>query len=137
VFDQSRDCSREGFKQFMFSLSKPKPGALELAASLSKKYRMATINNESRELNDYRINNFGLDRIFNLFVTSCYVGVRKPDERIYRLALDLTHQQAENCCFIDDRPVNIAAAAQLGFATVLVKDSSQLQRDLDSLGVRP
>src|SRR5436305_15190163 len=136
VFDQPRKFSREDFKQFMFSLSKPKPGALELAGSLSKKYRMATINNESRELNDYRINNFGLDRLFNLFVTSCFVGVRKPNERIYRLALDLTHQPAENCCFIDDRPVNIAAAAQLGFATVLVKASAQLQRNLDSIGVR-
>jgi putative hydrolase of the HAD superfamily len=98
---------------------------------------MATINNESRELNQYRIETFGLTKIFDLFVSSCFVGIRKPDERIYRLALDLTQHAAQECCFLDDRPVNIDAAAKVGMQTVLVKNSEQLQRDLQTLGVRP
>ena len=137
IFYKARNFSPEDFKRFMFSLSKPKPQALELVRSLSGKYLIATINNESRELNQYRIATFRLAEIFDLFVSSCFVGIRKPDERIYRLALDLTQHDAGECCFLDDRPVNIEAAAKIGMQTVLVKNSDQLQRDLQTLGVRP
>jgi putative hydrolase of the HAD superfamily len=137
VFYQLRTFSREEFQRFMFSLSEPKAEALEFAASLSKKYLMGTINNESRELNAYRIQKLGLVGIFDLFVSSCFVGIRKPDPRIYKLALDLTQRPAEECCFIDDRPVNIEAAAKLGMQTVLVKDTQQLRQDLQKLGVEP
>lgn len=137
VFYKPRPFSPEDFKRFMFSLSKPKSQALEFAHSLSAKYFMATINNESRELNQYRIETFRLVEMFDLFVSSCFVAIRKPDPRIYRVALDLTQHAAEECCFLDDRPVNIEAAAKVGMQTVLVKNSDQLQRDLQSLGVRP
>ena len=137
IFYQPRTFSREEFKQFIFSLSKPKPQSLELARSLSAKYFMGTVNNESRELNEYRIRSFNLADYFDVFVSSCYVGLRKPDERIYKLALDLTQHTPEECCFIDDRPPNIEGAIKAGFATVLMKDPQQLRRDLQALGVEP
>ena len=135
IFFQPRSFSREEFKQYMFSLSKPKAQSLEAARALSPRYFMGTINNESRELNEYRIRNFGLAEYFDVFVSSCYVSLRKPDQRIYKLALDLTQHSPQECCFIDDRPVNIEAAAKAGFATVLMKDPQQLRRDLQALGV--
>jgi putative hydrolase of the HAD superfamily len=135
VFYQPRTFSREEFKQFMFSLSRPKPQSLELARTLSTKYPMGTINNESRELNQYRIDQFNLADIFTVFVSSCFVGLRKPDERIYRLALDLTQYSPQESCFIDDRPENLAGAEKAGMRTVLAKDAQQLRRDLQSLGV--
>lgn len=137
VFYQPRTFSREDFKRFMFSLSRPKPQVLEIARQLFAKYLMATINNESRELNQYRIDNFALTECFELFVTSCFVGVRKPEERIYRLAMDLTQHPPDECCFIDDRPANIESAAKVGLHTVLMKDPQQLRRDLAALGVEP
>lgn len=135
VFYQARTFSREEFKQFMFSLSRPKPQALELARELSGKYAMATVNNESRELNQYRIQQFKLADSFHLFVSSCFVGIRKPAEAIFRLALDLTQNSAEECCFIDDRTENLAGAEKVGLKTVLAKDAQQLRRDLQALGV--
>ena len=135
IFFQSRTFSREEFKQYMFSLSKPKPQSLELARALSSKYFMGTINNESRELNEYRIRTFRLAESFDVFISSCYVGLRKPDERIYKLALDLTQLTPQECCFVDDRPVNIDAALKVGLSTVLMKDPQQLRRDLQALGV--
>ncbi len=135
VFFQPRAFSREDFKQFIFSLSTPKPQSLALLHSLAPKYFMGTINNESRELNEYRIQKFGLQEHFKVFVSSCYVGLRKPDERIYKLALDLTQHAPQECCFIDDRPGNIEGATKAGFATVLMKDPQQLLRDLQALGV--
>jgi putative hydrolase of the HAD superfamily len=135
VFYRARSFSRDEFKQFMFSLSKPKPGMLDIARGLAKKCFTATINNESRELNRYRIETFGLADLFDLFVSSCFVGLRKPDERIYRLALDLSQRKAEECCFIDDRPENIETAAKVGMRTVLMKDAEQLRGELQRLGV--
>jgi len=136
IFFKTRPFSPEDFKRFIFSLSKPKTQALEFARSLSGKYFMGTINNESRELNQYRIETFRLIEIFDLFVSSSFVARRKPDPRIYRLALELTQHSAEECCFLDDRPVNIEAAAKIGMQIVLVKNSDQLQGDLQTLGVR-
>ncbi len=135
VFFEPRAFSREDFKQFMFSLSTPKPRSLELVKALAPKYFMGTINNESRELNEYRIQTFGLREHFKVFVSSCYVGLRKPDGRIYKLALDLTQRAPEECCFIDDRPGNIEGATKAGFTAVLMKDAQQLGRDLVALGV--
>jgi len=135
VFYQPRTFSREEFKQFMFSLSHPKPQALDLARSLSGKHFMATINNESRELNQYRIQKFELAEIFSVFISSCYVGMRKPDERIYRMALELTQHSPEECVFIDDRQDNLTGAEKVGIRTVMMKDAQQLRRDLRALGI--
>ena len=135
VFYRARTFTREDFKRFMFSLSKPKTAVLEIARAVSGKYFMATLNNESRELNQYRIQTFGLTDCFDLFVSSCFVAMRKPDERIYRLALDLCQYAPEECCFIDDRPANVEGAAKEGMRTVLMKDPAQLRRDLQRLGV--
>ena len=135
VFSQPRTFSPEEFKQYMFSLSKPKPDVLEIARCLRDRYLMATINNESRELNQYRIATFQLTEYFQIFVSSCFVGLRKPDERIYRLALDLTQRKAEECCFIDDRQVNIEAAAKVGMRAILLRDARQLKADFAKNGV--
>lgn len=135
VFYQPRTFSKDEFRSYMFSLSKPKPEVLECARGLAAKCLMATINNESREMNDYRIRQFGLSQIFDLFVSSCYVGMRKPDEKIYRLALDLIQKAPDECCFIDDRLVNIEGATKVGMRTVLMRDPSQLKQDLQALGV--
>jgi putative hydrolase of the HAD superfamily len=136
VFYQPRQFTKDDFKSFMFSQSRAKAEAVELARSLAGRYLMGTINNESRELNEYRIQQFGLAQIFDLFVSSCFVGLRKPDERIYRLALDLIYKAPDECCFIDDRPENIAGATKVGMRTILMRDTVQLKKDLQSLGVQ-
>jgi putative hydrolase of the HAD superfamily len=137
VFYRVRPFTREEFKNYIYSLSLPDEGclafALELAAS--GKYLMGTINNESRELNSYRIQKFGLRSIFRVFVSSCFVGLRKPEEGIYRLALDLTQEAAEDCCFIDDRALNLEVAKRLGMHTIEMDGVEQLRGDLKKLGV--
>jgi putative hydrolase of the HAD superfamily len=96
---------------------------------------MGTINNESRELNLYRIEKYGLREIFRLFVSSCFVGLRKPESSIYRLALEITQINPEECCFIDDRALNLECAAKLGMRTIQMQTLNQLQADLAKLGV--
>ena len=92
VFYRERSFTPNAFRDYMFSLSEPFPEILQFAQALadSGTYFMGTINNESRELNNYRIEKFGLRKIFSVFFSSCFVGLRKPEREIYRLALETT-----------------------------------------------
>jgi putative hydrolase of the HAD superfamily len=137
VFYRPRPFTREAFRDYMFSLSQPFPDVVQFAQSVSNKYFMGTINNESRELNYYRIEKFELRNIFRLFISSCFVGLRKPESGIYRLALEVTQIPAEDCCFIDDRALNLECAAKLGMHTIEMRTLDQLKGDLEKLGVRP
>ncbi len=138
VFYRARPFTREAFRDYMFSLSQPFPEVIEFARTLrdSGKYFMGTINNESRELNYYRIEKGGLRQIFQLFISSCFVGFRKPEKDIYRLALETTQISAEECCFVDDRALNLECAVKLGMQTIEMQTIAQLREDLDKLGVR-
>lgn len=137
VFYRPRPFTREAFKDFTFSLSQPLPESLRLADALAgtNRYLMSTLNNESRELNLYRIEKYGFRKIFRLFVSSCFVGFRKPEHDIYRLALELTQIPAEECCFIDDRDLNLECAAAMGMKTIQMRNADQLKTDLETLGV--
>ena len=137
VFYRSRPFTREAFKEFMFSLSQPMPDVLSFAQSLadSRKYFMGTLNNESRELNLYRIEKYGLRKIFRIFVSSCFVGFRKPERDIYRLAVDLTQIAPEECAFIDDRALNLEQASRLGMKTIEMQTLDQWKTDLEAIGV--
>ncbi|HYN14308.1 MAG TPA: HAD family phosphatase [Terriglobales bacterium] len=135
VFCHPQSFSREEFKTFIHAQSRPNPDSLALARELSGKYLMAAINNESLELNLYRIEKFGLREIFTAFFSSCFVRLRKPDPAIYRLALDVTQKTHEGCCFIDDRPLNLDGARQAGMRVIQFQDTNQLRRELAELGV--
>jgi putative hydrolase of the HAD superfamily len=137
IFYRPRSFTLDAFKEYMFSLSQPDPETLQLARALSRscKYLMSTINNESKELNLFRIQTFGLREIFSLFVSSCFVGLRKPEDGIYHLALEITQRAPEECCFIDDRPLNLDSASRLGMHVIQMENAEQLRQELQKLGV--
>ena len=138
VFYRNRPFTRDEFRDYMFSLSQPMPEVLAFARALadSGKYLMSTLNNESRELNAHRIEKYGLRKIFRLFVSSCFVGLRKPESGIYHLAIELTQINPEECCFIDDRALNLECAAKLGMGTIQMQTLDQLREELGKLGVK-
>lgn len=138
IFYRNRSFSREEFREYMYSLSKPMPEVLAYARELAStgRYFMATINNESRELNLDRIEKFGLREIFRLFVSSCFVGLRKPESGIYRLAIETTQMNPEESVFIDDRALNLECAAKLGMRTIQMQNLEQLREELGRLGVK-
>jgi putative hydrolase of the HAD superfamily len=138
VFYRNRPFTRDQFRDYMYSLSQPMPEVLTFARALanSGKYFMGTINNESRELNLHRIEKYGLREIFRLFVSSCFVGLRKPESGIYHLAIELTQINPEECCFIDDRTLNLECAAKLGMRTIQMQTLEQLKEELKKLGVQ-
>jgi putative hydrolase of the HAD superfamily len=138
VFYRNRSFTLGEFRDYMLSLSQPIPEALAFARSLagSGKYFMGTINNESRELNLYRIEKYGLREVFRLFVSSCFVGLRKPESGIYRLAIEITQIDPHECCFIDDRALNLECAANLGMRTIQMRGMEELRTELREIGVK-
>ncbi len=137
VFYRPRDYKPEDFKAFMFSQSQPFPEALEFCSKIAaqRKYIMAALNNESREINEYRITQFKMKNYFEVFFSSCYLGVRKPDIQIYRRVMEITQRKPSACVMIDDRELNLECARELGLQTIHVKNLEQLKQDLAKLGV--
>jgi len=137
VFYRKRNFTPEEFKAFIFAQSEelPESRAVLSGVAAAGKYLLATINNEGLELNEHRIRQFRLRREFKAFFSSCYLGIRKPDEGIYRLALEVTQCQPEECLFIDDRELNLECACQLRMRTIQFRDAAQLRQDLADNGV--
>ena len=98
-------------------------------------YRIATLNNESRELNEFRLDAFGLRQHFEYFVCSGYVHDMKPAPGIYRDAIGISGLPAETALFIDDKEENCAAARALGMQAIRFLSPSQLCADLAAIGV--
>ena len=141
VFWQPRAFSRDDFKRFMFSLSTPWADSLDVVRRLRQRtrgrptrVRMATLNNESRELNEYRIRYFGLCELFDVFFSSCWLGVRKPTRQIYERVLGMTQADPASSVFVDDREQNLAPARAPGKQTIRFTSADKLSRSLVGLG---
>ncbi len=137
IFYRPRDYGKDEFKAYMFAQSKAIKGTLEVVGRLARtgRYLMATLNNESRELNLYRIERFGLPRYFSIFMTSSFLGVKKPEDEVFHLALDLSQRKAEDCLFIDDRELNVECAVRCGLRALHFKNAAQLEQDLRNAGL--
>jgi putative hydrolase of the HAD superfamily len=135
VFYAPRHFSREEFIAFMYSQSVPDEATIRIARLLSRQsaYTLMTLNNEAEELNTHRIEKFGISQIFEAFLSSCWLGVRKPIRRFYSRALGIAHAEPANSLFIDDRQQNLIPASSLGMNVVLFKSATQLRSDLERL----
>ena len=132
LFYRARPFSREEFTAFMFAQSKEYTDTRAILDRVTnaQKYFVGAINNEPLELNQYRIEAFDLRRNFLVFFSSCYVHSRKPEETIFRVALEVTQRPAEQCLFIDDRPLNLEGPRKLGMNTILHRGAEQLRSEL-------
>jgi putative hydrolase of the HAD superfamily len=139
VFFRERPFAKDQFKNFIFAQSRENKETRVLLDELTatRRYFLAALNNESEELNAYRIRKFGLTRNFAAFFASCYLRVRKPDPLIYRLALGITQRAPQECIFIDDRPANLEPAKALGMRAILFRSAGELRFSLAESGVRP
>lgn len=137
VFNRARDFSDAQFRNFIFERQRAISHSLELLGEIAdrRRYLLATLSNESLELNEYRIANFGLRAFFSAFFSSCFVGLRKPERSIYELALKVAQRPAGECLFVDDTEANVAAAAVLGLQTIHFASPARLERELRDLGV--
>jgi putative hydrolase of the HAD superfamily len=94
LFYEPRPFTIEDVIREIQQLSTPFSDTLELVKAIrnSGRYMLATINNESRELKEYRIQRFELCNLFTAFFTSCYLGLVKPQPEHYRRAMQITQR---------------------------------------------
>ncbi len=137
VFYTPRPFTPQDFEREVQRIMTPIPETLQIARELKNagRYFMATLNNEPREFNDFRIQHFGLPDLFSAFFSSCYLGVRKPQLEVYRKALAISQRRPEESLFIDDYPENIQAARDLGMKAILYVDDASLRENLVKFGL--
>ncbi len=116
VFHEDRTFDRRAFKDFMFAQSRKLPDTLDRLIELKQRrgLRVIAVSNEGRELTEYRVRAFELGRLIDFFVSSCFVHVRKPDEDIYRIALDAAQAPPDRVAYVDDRRMFVEVARGLG-----------------------
>ena len=138
VFYQKRQFTRAQFLRFMFAQSKPYPEMIELFRKLKVKYglKLVVVNNEARELNSYRIRKFKLNEFVDSFVSSCFVHVRKPDEDIFRFALDIAQTPARQVVYVENTPMFVQVAEGLGIRSILHTDYRSTYAKLASFGLQ-
>lgn len=137
VFHQKRTFTHAQFERFMFAQSEPYPPMIELVRRLKARYglKVVVVSNEARELNAHRIRKFKLAGFVDVFVSSCYVRLRKPDADIFRLALDLAQVPARQVIYLENTPMFVEVAASLGIRGILHKDYESTRVKLAALGL--
>jgi putative hydrolase of the HAD superfamily len=132
VFHHPRSFTREEFTAYIFAQSRefPETRAILNEVTRTGKYFIGSINNEPWELNQYRIEAFDLRRNFEVFFSSCYVRSLKPEETIFRIALEVSQRPPEQCIFIDDRLLNLEVPRRLGMNVIHYQDAERLRSDL-------
>jgi FMN phosphatase YigB (HAD superfamily) len=113
------------------------PGSLEILKylRLGNLYTLATLNNESRELNQYRLDAFQLRPYFDFFVCSGYVREMKPHKDIYRAAIEISGVPGNQTLLIDDKEENCVSATALGMHAIRFESPFQLSSALKEFGI--
>ncbi|MEO8200224.1 MAG: HAD family hydrolase [Gemmatimonadota bacterium] len=137
VFFIPRPFTPEAFREFMFNESKPFEETIAMARELAarKQVELFTLNNESAELNQHRIDKFGLGDIFSAFLSSCWLGIRKPYRAMFERSLGIVQAEPGHVLLVDDREQNIVPARQLGFLTHHYKNPEGLRDALTLLNL--
>jgi putative hydrolase of the HAD superfamily len=137
IFFKDRPFTREDFKAFMFAQSEPLPEMIEFVCRLKQAYQLkiAAVSNEGRELTIYRVKKFNLTRFIDFFIASCFVHFRKPDEDIYRIALDCAQVPAEEVVYIDDRAMFVEIAQGLGIRGIVHTGFESTRKKLKEMGL--
>jgi putative hydrolase of the HAD superfamily len=137
VFYEERPFAREEFKAFMYAQSQPFPEMIKLMGGLKSQHglQVAAVSNEGRELTVYRVGQFKLGTFIDFFVSSCFVHYRKPDADIFRIALDISQVTPEQVVYIDDRPMFVEIARELGIRGIIHKDYETTRKTLEALGL--
>ncbi|MGA7709013.1 MAG: HAD family phosphatase [Acidobacteriaceae bacterium] len=127
-FAKMRDVSQVLYPEMIEFL-----GALRARGSRDNSTYM--LSNESRELMEYRIPTFGLSGLFDAYLVSAYIALRKPEVAFFQCALDISQRQPDECVFIDDREENLEGARKLGIQGIRMISPEQVIADLRRLGI--
>jgi putative hydrolase of the HAD superfamily len=129
-----RPVSLHGFAEHYFAHLHPNEPMIELMRSLrGRGLRMAICTNNVREWEPLWRAKLPVDEIFELVVDSGFVGLRKPDPRIYELTLErLGGVAPQAALLIDDTELNCDAAREYGMAAVWFQSTEQATAEIEA-----
>ena len=105
------------------------PDVEKVLKALSKSYKLGIISDTWPSI-EQQLNSFGITEFFSTYTYSCFIGTFKPDEKIYRDALDQCGFPAKDTVFIDDSVKNLKGAEKLGITPILI--AANPASDVDS-----
>jgi putative hydrolase of the HAD superfamily len=109
----------DGFAAAYFGHLRPNMSMIaELRTWKARGLRLAMCTNNVAEWEPQWRAMLPVDELFETVVDSAFVGVRKPDRRIYEIVLERLDVEPSACVFIDDLPENCAAATEIGMHAV-------------------
>ncbi len=137
VFHKPRSFTKEEFTRFMYDRSQPYPDMIRYCSALKAAHhlKVGVISNEGRELTEYRFQKFSLSTFVDFFVSSSFVHFRKPDEDIFKLALDMVQVEPQDCVYVDDRPLFVEVARKLGMTSIHHQNIETTRPSLEVLGL--
>jgi putative hydrolase of the HAD superfamily len=137
VFTEARPFSRAEFRQFMFAQSEAHPKMIELVRSLKARHnlKVLAISNEGLELAAHRIEKFALTTFIDLFLFSCFVHCRKPDEDLYCMAMNLVQATSQQVVYIEEQPMFVHVAKGLGISAFQHLNENFTRHTLAALGL--
>ena len=137
VFFQPRDFTVNAFMDFMFAQSQPYEETLTFIKKLKEKHglKVVVLSNEGRELTDYRIKTFELDKLADFFLVSCYMGISKPDLQVFRHAIDFVQAPPEQIAYLDDRQLFVEIAKEFNIHAICHKGIVSTRDSLAQLGL--
>jgi putative hydrolase of the HAD superfamily len=138
IFWEPREFSEEAVVDFMLSQAKCFPEMIELYKRIkaNNEIKIVVVSNEGRELTADRIERFNLKEFVDIFVVSSYVHFRKPDEDIFRIALDVAQAEPGEVVYVDDRQMFVEVACRLGMREVWHRDLERTQAAFAELGLK-
>lgn len=126
---------KEDVRKALMNYSGFKPDVLNLIKKLGKNYKLGLLSNQIEDWLEEVIKEHGLNKIFDLIVTSYGAKIAKPDISIFKEIIKKLNVNADECIYVDDMEKNIPPAKELGMRTILFKDVSQLRTELNKIGV--
>jgi putative hydrolase of the HAD superfamily len=128
-----RPVSLDGFGESYFAHLEPNEPMIDYMRDLrARGYRLAICTNNVREWERLWRAMLPVDEIFDVVVDSGFVGVRKPEPRIYELTLERLGIGPAAALFIDDIEINCDAARELGMRAVWFQSSEQAIADTEA-----
>jgi len=128
-----RPVELDGFGEGLFAHMDLNEPMLDYMRELKGRgYRLAICTNNVREWEGRWRAMFPVDEVFDVVVDSAFVGVRKPDARIFEITLERLGVQAASAVFVDDLQLNCDAARELGLTTVFFRDTDQAIEEIEA-----
>ena len=102
---------------------------------IKQNYEIIMLSNISKIHKNHLLEIYPQVKVFNSYVFSCDVGERKPDKKIYEIALSKTKSKPEECIFIDDLKENIEGSKKIGINSIQFTTLNNLTPELKKFNI--